>query len=70
MVRGPSKFKQRDVTRAAKGLEAAGLTIHRTEFDPATERFNFFTVKDGKECELTENEWEKYVREETVKKKT
>jgi hypothetical protein len=31
MARGPYKFKQRDITRAHKGAEAAGKVVVKTE---------------------------------------
>lgn len=34
MGRGPSSFKQSDVVRAAKALQASGLEILRTEIMP------------------------------------
>lgn len=34
MARGPSTFKQRDLTVALKGAKAAGMNIGRCEIDP------------------------------------
>jgi len=34
MARGPSTFKQGDVTKAVKGAVAAGLDVVRVEIDP------------------------------------
>jgi hypothetical protein len=33
MSRGPATFKKRDVTRAVKAIEAAGLSVARVEVD-------------------------------------
>ena len=35
MARGPYKFKQRDITRAHKGAEAAGKVVVKTEITPS-----------------------------------
>jgi ribosomal protein L44E len=65
MVRGANKINQREITRVAKGLGAAGRPVLRTEFDPVTKRVVFFcSGENGKGYELTEDEWEKNVREE------
>ncbi len=34
MSRKPSTFKQRDVTRAVKAIQAAGITAARAEIEP------------------------------------
>ena len=36
MVRGPATFKQADVTRAVRGVIAAGVEIARIEIDACT----------------------------------
>ena len=42
MARVPSTFKQGDITRAVKGVVAAGVAVMRVEVDTAgrIERFN------------------------------
>jgi hypothetical protein len=35
MSRGPATFKRRDITRAVKAIEAAGLSVARVEVDRA-----------------------------------
>ena len=35
MSRGPQIFRQRDVTKAVKGVVAAGVPVHKVEVDKA-----------------------------------
>lgn len=66
MVRGPTKITQRDITRGAKGLTAAGLPVLQMELvgDGVTQRIIYHCVdKNGGQCEIDGNEWEQFVRD-------
>jgi hypothetical protein len=42
-MRRPSKFKKTDVTRFAKALLAAGVSITRAEYEPVTGKITIIT---------------------------
>ncbi len=56
MARTPATFKQSDVTRAVKAVQAAGVTVGRIEIDPATGKIVIFAGSDAEE--LKSNEWD------------
>jgi hypothetical protein len=49
MPRGPCRFRQKDVTRAVRAAQAAGINIGRVEIDPATGRIAIETNSPSKE---------------------
>jgi len=55
MSRGPSTFKQRDVTRAVRAIVAAGVPIERVEVDHDGK----IVIVTGKQIESSSaNEWD------------
>ena len=44
MKRGPCAFKQRDISRAVRGAEAAGVKIARVDIEPKTGRISIVPV--------------------------
>lgn len=46
MGRGPSSFRQADVTRAINGAAAAGMKVARIELDPITGCIVLLTAAD------------------------
>lgn len=56
-MRRPCTFKKTDLTRAVKALLAAGITIARVEFDPATGKFGI-RVTDDSDAQAPPNEWD------------
>jgi hypothetical protein len=48
VVRRPCAFKQRDVARAVRGAEAAGLDIGRVEIDPVTGKISIVPATEPK----------------------
>lgn len=48
MPRGPSIFRQRDVTRALRAVQAAGLQVIGCEIDPMTGKI-MVSTSDGPE---------------------
>ena len=58
MSRGPSTFKQSDLTRAVKALLKAGLPVERAEIDPLGKIAVFAgTPRIGEEVQ-ERNEWD------------
>jgi hypothetical protein len=55
MSRGVQKFKQADVTRAAKGVTKAGLSVQRVVIEEDG-KIIVFTAKPGKDA--VENPWD------------
>lgn len=61
MARGPSNFRQQDVTRALKAVVAAGAKVTRVEVDPKTGKIVVTTAEaadSGKE-DREANEWDR-----------
>jgi hypothetical protein len=58
MARGKQKFKQRDVARAIRAVQAAGLEVGRVDIAPD----GTITIRPGKpeptETESKRNEWD------------
>jgi hypothetical protein len=60
MPRGPSTFRQQDVTRAVKGVTAAGVHIARIEIDKAGKIVIIAGGGTDQRGESTEaNEWDR-----------
>ena len=59
MARGRLAFKQGDVTRALRGMSAAGQPVQRVEIEPATGKIIVFVGKPEEREGLGENEWDK-----------
>ena len=57
-MRRPSIFKQRDVTRAARGVQAAGLDVARVQID----RDGVIVVVAGKSAEADQEETSENLR--------
>jgi hypothetical protein len=58
MSRGKQAFKQRDITRAAKGAAKAGLNVTRVEIDKKTGNIIVFTGAGVVGEPPTVNEWD------------
>ena len=58
MARGPSIFKQQDVTRAAKATIAAGLPVARIEIDKQGKISVITKEASGDVHKPPPNEWE------------
>jgi hypothetical protein len=60
MARAPSTFRQQDVTRAVKGVAAAGVHIGRVEIDKAGKIVIIAADPNGQPGESLEmNEWDR-----------
>lgn len=57
MTRAPSKFKQRDITRAINGVKAAGTKILRVEISPQEGTFSLVTEQNN-DAPIEKNDWE------------
>lgn len=59
MARGPMTFRQRDLTRAVRGVRAAGLEVGRVEIDK-TGKIIVFAGTEASEgaSRLELNEWD------------
>jgi hypothetical protein len=55
MPRGPSNFRQQDVSRAIKAAKLSGLDIARVEVDPKTSRITLVTHSGGSNTETKKN---------------
>ncbi len=53
-MRGPSKFKKTDVTRAARGLLAAGVDIARLEIEPVSGKVSIITGSSSDDQETND----------------
>jgi len=51
-VRKPCAFKQRDVARAVRGAEAAGIQIGRVDIDPASGKISIVPTGPKNDGEL------------------
>ena len=58
MPRGPSTFRQRDVTAAVKAVEAAGHKIARVEIG-RDGRIIVFPARTDEDHPASSNEWDK-----------
>ena len=58
MARGPSTFKQNDLTRAVKALLKAGLPVQRAEIDPLGKIAVFAGMPRDGEATSKYNEWD------------
>jgi hypothetical protein len=60
MSRGPSIFRQQDVTRAVKAVTAAGVHIARIEIDKSGKIVIITADPTGRPGHMTEaNEWDR-----------
>jgi hypothetical protein len=61
MARGPSNFRQQDVTRALKAVAAAGAIVARVEIDARTGKIIVITADEATQLrEAREaNEWDR-----------
>ena len=57
MSRGPCTFRQKDVTRAVRAMEAAGIEVQRVEIDKAG-KIIIVTGKPQPGQDSTRNEWD------------
>ena len=64
MARGRNNFRQKDVTRAVRAAQAAGIDIHSVEVDPATGKILIMTKVASRNDQLTDmDKWAaKYAR--------
>jgi hydroxymethylglutaryl-CoA reductase len=60
MARGPSNFRQQDVTRALKAVAAAGGTVVRVEIDSKTGKIVVITAEAADQLLKAReaNEWD------------
>jgi hypothetical protein len=59
MPRGKQTFKQKDVTRALKAAQEAGLDVHGFEIEPKTGNLRITTKRpDEPGPEKPRNEWD------------
>lgn len=58
MSRGPSTFKQSDLTKVVKGLLNAGLSVERAEVDPTGKIVVFAGMPRNGEGGSESNEWD------------
>ena len=54
MARGPSTFRQHDLTRAIRATRAAGLNVARVELDPITGKIVILTIAGGDKAPATD----------------
>jgi hypothetical protein len=48
LMRKPCAFKQRDIARAMRGAQAAGLKIERVDIDPITGKISIVPAAEWK----------------------
>lgn len=73
MPRGPSKFRQTDVTRLMRAAEAAGKTAKQLEYDPERGKIVLVIGEPDKSSagHIEKNEWDEVFNgatEPTVRK--
>ena len=68
-TRGETRNRTREIARIVAGLAMAGFPVSRTEFDPVTGHLIFHTTTaSGEQCRVTDDSWEKFIRDEKAKK--
>jgi hypothetical protein len=58
MVRGPCTFRERDVTRAIRAVEAAGKKARKVEVDYQERKVIIVIAQDDDDAAVERNEWD------------